>query len=252
MRGSRFVLFALVALASACNPSDRLTPPSDTNAGQRRDVGGPAGIYVLASVAGDPIPTPVVSNEAVNAVMLRDTMFLFADGTGAIVTVERVNEKLPPSEYTLRSESPFTYTIDNGRLTAEIPCRDVVILAACVKPPHYVGTISANALDLSYALAFRVPQHLARVSGPTDVAAVTISPSENLAVKVGGSLQLTAKAVDAQGAALSNRKPSWTSLLPSAATVNSSGLVRGVAEGITLISAFVDGRADTVTVHVNR
>jgi hypothetical protein len=254
MRGIRFVLSScLIAITSACSSSDPVTTPlQNPDVGQRKDDGGPAGIYVLASVAGAPLPATVVANQGVTAVMLADTMFLHADGTGAVATVERVKETDRPNDYTLRSEAPFTYTITGGRLSAEIPCRDVIVLAACVKPPHYVGTVSSGALDLDYALNLRVPLHFARVAGPTDVGAVQIAPSNDLAVKVGATVQLTAKAVDAAGVALANRKASWMSLLPSAATVSSSGSVRGVAEGITLITAFIEGRADTVTVHVNR
>ena len=251
MRSTRTLVVFLSAITAACGTSDSaLTPTNDRDLGRRVTDGSP-GIYVLTAIAGDPLPALVVTNEAVKATMTADTMFLHADGSGAAVAVERVKEADGTPEYTLRSESPFTYTMTDGRLTAEIPCRDVIVLAACVKPPHFTGAVTATALDLDYALSFRVPMHFTKVSGPSDVATVTITPSANLNVKVGATLQLTAHATSDAGAALS-RTASWSSLIPSAATVNGSGAVRGVAEGITLVTAFIGGRADTVTVHVQR
>ena len=92
----------------------------------------------------------------------------------------------------------------------------------------------------------------AKVAGPSDVASVRITPSTNLSVVGSGTLQLSASAVDAQGRSLSGRAPAWSALAPSVATVSSEGVVQGVAEGTALVSAFIGGRADTVTVRVER
>jgi hypothetical protein len=253
MRSTRSLVVSLAAatLAGACGTNDSALTPTDNQNPIPKITDGTPGIYVLTTVAGDPVPAVVISNEAVTAAILADTMFLHADATGAVVAVERVKEKDGTPEYTLRTESPLTYIVADGRLTAENPCNDVIVFAACVRPPHFTGNVTATALDLDYALSFRVPLHYTKVSGPTDVAAVTIAPFTNLNVNVGATLQLSARATNAAGVALA-KKISWRSLLSSAATVSTSGAVRGVAEGVTIITAFVDGRADTVTVHVQR
>lgn len=250
MRGSslRLVPVVFMTLANACGSSDEVTTPTRNP----EDPGGPAGVYVLRTVGADPLPTVVFTSEGVTASMIADTIFLHADGTGAIATVEHVRELRPTSEYSFRGESPLLYEIAGDRLTAEIPCRDVITFAACVRPPHYTGAISTGTLDLDYALEFRVPMHYARVSGPTLINRVELSPSGSLPMKVGSSLQLRARIVDAQGRAIGGKQLSWRSLIPTAATVSSTGLVRAVAEGNTLITAFVEGRADTVTVKVAR
>src|SRR3954469_3747185 len=151
-------------LVSACNSSDRVTTPTQNpELGDGQDPGGPAGVYVLRTVGIDPLPTVVFANEGVTASMIADTIFLHADGTGAIATVEHVKELRPTSEYSFRGESPLLYEIAGDRLTAEIPCRDVITFAACVRPPHYTGALSTGTLDLDYALEFRVPMHYVRV-----------------------------------------------------------------------------------------
>jgi Bacterial Ig-like domain (group 2) len=240
----------LVAITSACD--DGVTTPTQKKLDDGQDPGGPAGVYVLRTVGADPLPTVVFANEGVTASMIADTIFLHADGTGAIATVEHVKESRPTSEYSFRGESPLVYEIAGGRLTAEIPCRDVITFAACVRPPHYTGVLSAAALDLDYALEFRVPMHYVRVAGPTLIKTVELSPSGSLPMRVGGSLQLTARLTDAQGRTIGGKPISWSSLIPTAATVSPTGLVRAVAEGNTLVTAFVEGRADTVTVKISR
>jgi len=41
-----------------------------------------AGIYVLRSVAGKALPVVIASHDSYHAVMLSDTIFLHADGSG--------------------------------------------------------------------------------------------------------------------------------------------------------------------------
>ena len=250
MRRTLLLPGLLIALASACD--DDVTTPTEKKLGDGPDGGGPAGIYVLRTVGNDPLPTVVFTNEGTTTSIIADTVFLHADGTGAIATVENVKELRPANEYSFRGESPLLYEIAGDRLTAEIPCRDVITFAACLRPPHFTGAVSSSALELDYALSFRVPMHYVRVAGPTAVNSVVLSPSGSLPLKLGRSLQLTARVIDAEGRAIAGKQLSWRSLRPSAATVSSTGLVRAVAEGNTLITAFVDGRADTVTVKIAR
>jgi uncharacterized protein YjdB len=82
---------------------------------------------------------------------------------------------------------------------------------------------------------------------------VSISPERD-SLLVGASLGLTAIVVDARGAARSDRVVRWSSLAPDIASVDSSGLVTGVAAGIASIAAKVGSgaqtHADTATILV--
>ena len=248
MHGRVFFSLALL-MAAGCQSGDPITADTNRDAAVQELGDGAPGIYVLRSIAGVPVPAVLVSHESYHAVMTADTIFLHADGTGATSSTKRVTEEVPAGERTAREQTGFTYKLTGSRLTAEIPCPP---LASCLAPPHYTGTIGSAALELDFALNYRVPMRYAKVAGPSDVAGVRITPSTNLSVVGSATLQLSATAVDAQGRSLSGRAPSWSALAPSVATVTSEGVVQGVAEGTALVSAFIGGRADTVTVRVER
>lgn len=249
MRPAVSVSLALLVAASACQPHDALTADADRDAAARKLGESPAGTYVLRSVAGTALPAVLVSHETHHVVVTSDTIFLHADGIGASTSTRQVTEVEPAGERTERELVTFTYTITGGRLTAEIPCFG---LATCLALPHYAGTVSADAIELDLALNYRVPLQYAKVAGPSDVAEVRITPSADLSVRIGGTLPLAAAAIDAQSRPLAGRTASWTSLVPSVATVTDDGVVRSVTEGSALIMAFIGGRADTVAVRVDR
>src|SRR3954471_8737310 len=81
------------------------------------------------------------------------------------------------------------------------------------------------------------------------VASVSIS-APTLTIAPAGSVQLTGTAKNAAGASLANAAFSWTSSAQGVATVSSSGLVTGVANGSTIITASSSGKQATVTVTV--
>jgi hypothetical protein len=244
----RTVLLALVIAATgACAPTDQVT------ANGEKQFLGPigseaAGIYALRSVGGKALPAVVASHESYHAVMLSDTIFLHADGTGGESAVKRVTEG-SSAETVVRETSAFSYAVSGSRLTGEVACNDVVI-AACSAPPHYTGTVTTDGLLLDLSLNARAPLQYAKVAGPSNVASVRITPDEELTVAVGGTLQLTATARDAEFRAISGRTALWTGIMRGVATLSETGLVRGVAPGGSMIIAFIDGRADTVRVNV--
>jgi plastocyanin len=81
------------------------------------------------------------------------------------------------------------------------------------------------------------------------IARVDVSaPVTTLAT--GQAVQLVAVARNASGGAIGSVTPSWTSSALTVATVNSSGLVTGVAAGSTTITASADGRSGALTVTV--
>ncbi|MEP6834840.1 MAG: Ig-like domain-containing protein [Gemmatimonas sp.] len=75
---------------------------------------------------------------------------------------------------------------------------------------------------------------------PAAVASVTVSPTAP-ALVIGESVQLTATALDAHGAALSNRAVGWSSSNSAIAAISSSGAVTAIASGSATVSATVDG-----------
>jgi serine/threonine-protein kinase len=79
---------------------------------------------------------------------------------------------------------------------------------------------------------------------------VTIQAARR-SLTVGGTLRLSARAIDQRGNALPGRTPRWRSSSTSIATVSGNGTVRGHAEGRTVITATVEGRSATVSLTVN-
>jgi len=248
MRRSVLPAIAVVAIASACHSNDALTGNPNPDVALRELGNGPAGVYVLRSIAGQSLPAVIVSHESYHALMVADTIFLHADGTGGASQVKRVTEDPKDGERIRSEQIAYMYKLAGDRLTVEIPCGP---LASCLAPPHYAGTLSSNGLDLDLAINYRVPLHYEKVAGPTNVAEVRISPSTNVAIRAGQTVQLSAAAFDAQGRAL-DRKVAWMSLSPSVASMSAPGKFFGVTEGDAAVAAFVDGRSDTVVVRVNR
>src|SRR5205814_9304094 len=86
-------------------------------------------------------------------------------------------------------------------------------------------------------------------SVPVPVSSVTVSPA-SASVSAGQTVQLTATPKDANGNPLSGRVVSWASSNTSAATVNGSGLVTGVAAGSATITATSEGQTGTAAITV--
>src|SRR5438477_8212514 len=81
------------------------------------------------------------------------------------------------------------------------------------------------------------------------VASVSVSPAA-ASVQVAGTVQLTAAISDATGAPLTGQVATWASNAPSVATVNSTGLVTGVAAGPATITASSQGHSGSAAITV--
>src|SRR6266699_1844702 len=81
------------------------------------------------------------------------------------------------------------------------------------------------------------------------VASVTVSPSSG-SLQIGQTVQLTATPNDSTGSTLAGRTVTWTSSNASVASVSSSGLVTGVAQGSATITATSEGKSSTATITV--
>ncbi|NWB08957.1 Ig domain-containing protein [Pseudomonas sp. D5002] len=102
-------------------------------------------------------------------------------------------------------------------------------------------------VTLNYTVA-KISPTITRLASPTAVTGVTVAPG-TASIAVAATRQLTATVAPA-GA---NQAVTWTSANPSVATVNSSGLVTGVATGTSVITAtsVADGtKTSTATITV--
>ncbi len=103
-----------------------------------------------------------------------------------------------------------------------------------------VATITASAESASGSAGVTVMQ---------PVASVEVSPSAET-IGLGGTLQLTAEGFDANGHAVAEAELSWESSDAAIATVDASGLVRGVAEGVATITASSGSASGVATITV--
>lgn len=90
--------------------------------------------------------------------------------------------------------------------------------------------------------------------GPVPVAEVEIrlnaASVDERSIEIGETVQLTATLRDGNGGALTGRAVTWTSSVPSVATVNADGLVTGVGAGETIVKATSEGISDEVVIIV--
>lgn len=84
---------------------------------------------------------------------------------------------------------------------------------------------------------------------PIPIVSVQVAPA-SASVMVGATVQLTATPKDASGNPLTGRPITWTTGSAATATVSASGLVSGVAEGMTTITATAEGKSGTAQVTV--
>ena len=103
-----------------------------------------------------------------------------------------------------------------------------------------VATITASSESTSGAAGVTVVQ---------PVASVEVSPSAET-IALGGTLQLIAEGSDANGHAVAEAEFSWESSDTAIATVDASGLVAGVAEGVATITASAGSASGAATITV--
>ena len=81
------------------------------------------------------------------------------------------------------------------------------------------------------------------------VGRIVITPT-NPRIKEGESVQLTATVLDVDARVISGMTITWSSANTSRATVDNTGLVRGVSSGTVSISAYAGGKSGSTTVRV--
>jgi uncharacterized protein YjdB len=106
-----------------------------------------------------------------------------------------------------------------------------------------VATITATSEGKSTTATLTV------LAPPAAVATITLAPSPaSLALGEAGYFTVTLR--DATGNVLTGRPITWTSSLPSVASVAADGMVSGIALGSTVITATSEGKSTSATVTV--
>ena len=114
------------------------------------------------------------------------------------------------------------------------------------------GVVTAQRVgEVTIAASAQGVSGVARVTvSPKSVSSVRIRPT-NASVRVGGTTQLVAEALDASSEVLPGRSMIWTTTDGSIATVDANGLVTGVAPGAATITATSEGRNNSAAVTVS-
>lgn len=113
------------------------------------------------------------------------------------------------------------------------------------------GLVTGVAVGSAYVIATSEGQRdsaLITVQ-PAAVATVTVAPTQ-VSIEAGSTMQLTVTVTDVNGAPVGEPQISWTSSVPALATVDGTGLVRGVAAGVVTITATSGGKVGLSTVTV--
>ena len=167
------------------------------------DVEGRARLVVAVAA-----PTTVaVTPDSVRLMALGDTIRLSAE------VLDQVGRPMPGAAVEWSSGDPAVASVDStGLVRAEGS-----------------GATTVTATSGSAAGS-------ASVSIMQSVSSVTVTPAE-ASIGPGDTLRLAAKALDANGHPVAGAEFSWSSSDESVATVDASGLVRGVVEGGAVITA---------------
>lgn len=123
--------------------------------------------------------------------------------------------------------------------------------SAAVATVNNAGTITAVAAGTTSVTATSVgKQASASITvNALPVSGITITPPTT-ALLAGGSLRLTATTRDRNGAVLTGRRIAWSSSAQTIATIDSTGLARGIAFGATTITATSEGVTALVALSV--
>lgn len=123
---------------------------------------------------------------------------------------------------------------------------------ATVSGTGLVTAVTAGQVTITATSEGRIGTAVVTVQAPapTPVATVSVSPAAPT-VAANATQQLTATTKDANGAVLTGRVVTWQSSATGVATVDGSGLVRGVAVGTATITATSEGKSGTATVTVS-
>jgi uncharacterized protein YjdB len=207
---------------------------------------GSAMVSVTAGAAGNP---GTVSNLAVVGATEESVILSFTevhDGTGQ------------PAKYDVRvAPSPISWgsaaSVAQGTCATPVVGTSIGATHTCtvlgLSPStvygfqlvSFRGTLNQDAV---FGELSNVVNGSTTEAEPAPVASVSVSPV-SASIGVGATRQLTATVKDSAGNTLSGRAITWTSSNVGVASVSSSGVVTGVAEGSATITATCEGQSGT-------
>jgi uncharacterized protein YjdB len=122
--------------------------------------------------------------------------------------------------------------------------------AATVSASGVVNGVAAGSATITATSSGKVGSAAITVTAlPPVVTSVSVSPTSG-SVDVGATLPLTATVKDAQGNVMTGQAITWSSDNSGVATVNSNGVVSGVAAGSATITAATSGKSGTASISV--
>ena len=140
-------------------------------------------------------------------------------------------------------------SVTYGTTTPGVATVSAAGLILAVGPGTATITITATAVaNTGFSAASKTATVTVTVT-PVPVATVSVAPAD-ASILAGSTQQLVVIARDADGQVLTGRTVSWATLNAAAATVNTSGLVTGVAAGSATITATIEGIVGTATITV--
>lgn len=174
----------------------------------------------LVSVTPVPVASISITPNAPTLVM---------GGTQQLTAVARdaQNNALPGRVVTWISGAPSTVSVSRTGLVTALAVGSAVVFAASEGVSSSV-TVTVSSIGISL---------------------VRVQPSTG-SLTQGQQMQLTATALDAQGAAIPGKVATWSSSSDAIATVSSSGLVTAISPGTVTITATIDGVKGTATLAI--
>lgn len=173
------------------------------------------------------------------------------DGSIASVSVNPGTHVLPIGQTKQLIATPTTSSglIVDGRTATWVSASPTV---ATVSSTGLVTGIAGGTAVITATVGGQSATATVTVLFPTQT--VTLAPAAGPAttIRQEGSVQLTPTFVDASGATVTGRQVIWTSSNPAVARVSGSGLVSGLTDGTTTITATtLDGAAGTRVITVS-
>lgn len=227
----------------------------------------------LRDVDGAPLTARLISwsvnNVSVATVSSTGVVTALEPGTVTVSAVSEGRVGQATVEVLQRFANAVTLTPNSGTLQvgAELTLQAQVTDPAGTLLPDRIVSFSSNAPQVATVTAAglvtaRAPG-VARISAlsegktaeavitvvPVAVTQVDVTPVVN-EVLVGSARQLLAVARSATGTVLTGRTITWTSGAPGIASVSATGTVSGLAPGVAVIAATIDGITGFATVTV--
>lgn len=165
-----------------------------------------------------------------------------ANGANVILTNVRTGESMS----TTTSPSAGSYYFDLSNLNSTTTDQDIINISA-----------TANSLSSSTSFIFNSQNASATVpminiiSAPaSSTASISIQPQAPVTMEIGSTTTYTARITDQSGNEVS-ASTTWTSSVPSVASIDSRGTATALAEGTTTIVAMSGNLSASTTLYVN-